>query len=230
MADEAKPDEKPAPTPTPTPAPTEKAPDLKEAAKTLVEKHGDANAAVVTLLNENYKSRDTIRDLKAKVPAEGAVVLTGDDVKAWQKYNALGKPSDLEKGLNEGNKAKTTVAGYRKAEHNAKVAEVAGFKPTVLATLAKDLDIEIRDAVDKDGKPVKDKAGNVVREAVVKGEGDTVTPLAKYAETNWADFLPSLKGDAPKKSTDGSPLARAGLTPPKPPVEPTDKPKRSLFG
>lgn len=49
---------------------------------------------------ENASLREKKRALEAKVPAEGATVLTGDDAKRWDAFQALGKtPEELAAGL-----------------------------------------------------------------------------------------------------------------------------------
>lgn len=49
---------------------------------------------------ENATLREKKRALEAKVPAEGATVLTGDDAKRWDAYQALNKtPEELAQGL-----------------------------------------------------------------------------------------------------------------------------------
>ena len=97
---------------------------------------------------------------------------------------------------------------------------LAGFKPTVLDRLA------VQDGLTVVIKAEKDKAGKDVEVPHVKGEGDATTPLADYAKTHWADFLPALKGEEARPTPPGSPH-RAGATPPKPETNP-DRPRRSL--
>lgn len=51
------------------------------------------------LENDNKTLRDERRDLRGKVPKDGAVVLEGDDVKRWEAFQALQKtPEELAAG------------------------------------------------------------------------------------------------------------------------------------
>lgn len=182
-----------------------KAPDSSKAA-TMIAKYGSAEGAVLTLMGENYKAREELRDLKARLPKDGSVVLEGDDARHWSTYRQFGTPGDLKKALDAGKQHEAEAAGFRKAETVRSAAEVLGFKPGVLATLARDLEIEIGEDRGKDGKPV--------RTAVVKGDGESRTPLAEYAEAHWADFLPSLRAEAEKARPVGTPAAARPKTVP----------------
>jgi len=178
----------------------DRAPDLAKAVEGLVARHGDPTAALRVLMGENYTLRDQARDLKGKLPAEGSVVLAGDDARHWGDYRKLGAPADLRRAIDAGKQFEAEAGGYRKAELIGRAAEVtaidgARIRPAVLGRLAEGLDIEVRDELNKEGKPVL-KDGKPVRQAVVKGEGDKVTPLADYAKQHWGDFLPALKAEA----------------------------------
>jgi hypothetical protein len=204
---------------TPEPKVEAKAPDLSRAAEGLVAKHGSHDAALLVLLGETHGYRDKLRDVQAKLPPEGAVVLTGDDAKHWGHYKALGAPGDVKKALDEGTTAKGEVGAYRKKDLTATAAKLTRIDggtldPEVLGTLAEKLDLVIDDLKDdkgnlvgEDGKPLA-KDGVPVRAAFVKGEGDKLTGLAAYARANWAKFLPSLKvaqGSATTKVTPTGP-------------------------
>ena len=179
---------------------TQAAPDLTKAVEGLLARHGDATAALRVLLGENYSHRDEIRALRGRLPAEGAIVLAGDDAKHWSAYRQLGTPADVRKAIEEGKTSATALGSLRKAETDRAAAEVAGFRSSVLATLAKDLELEVVEEKSKDGKAV-------TKVARVKGEGDTRTPLAEYAQQHWKDFLPSLKSE-PERRAPGSPTGR----------------------
>lgn len=63
-----------------------------EAVAALAKKNGD-------LESDNKKLRDQRTELNKKVPAEGAVVLQGDEAKRWEAFVALGKtPEELAAG------------------------------------------------------------------------------------------------------------------------------------
>src|SRR6185437_4360141 len=134
---------------------------------------------------------------KARVPGDDAVVLKGDEAKHWSDYRKLGAPGDLRKAIEEGATHQAEAGTLRKAEVTRSAAELHGFKPIVLGTLAKALEITIGDRLDKDGKPVL-KDGKPVKAALVKGEGDKLTALDDYAGEHWKDFLPSLSVEPPQ--------------------------------
>lgn len=137
--------------------------------------------------SDNYRLREERRGLKqqlteaaGKVPADGSKVLTVDEAKTYDAYVALGKPADIKTALESKGTAETELTALKREKQIAKAAEAAGFKASVLTTLAGDLDIQVR--------PVKDSAPLVV---VVTAEGETA--LADYAQAHWADFLPALE-------------------------------------
>ncbi len=203
-------------TPTEAPVPA-KGPDLSKAAEGLVAKHGVATAALLVLLGENYTLRDKVREASTKLPAEGSVVLAGDDARHWGSYRQLGAPGDLKKALDEGKQQAAEAGSFRKAETVRSAAELHGFKPGVLGTLAKDLEITIGDRTDKDGKPVL-KDGQPVKAAFVKGEGEKLVALDDHAKAAWGDFLPSLR--TAETTPRGTPRAEGNRTAPPTPATP----------
>lgn len=199
-----------------------KSPDLVKAVEGLIARHGDSMAALRVLLAENHGYRDEIRKLKETQPPADALVLKGDDAKAWQAYVTLGKPSDLRKALDDGKTAQTEADGFRREKLHGEAAALHGFKAAVLDRLARQdgLTIEIKDE--------KDKAGKAVKVAHVKGEGDASTPLTEYAEKQWSEFLPSLKaGD--KGAVPGTPPRRNGVPTPTPVVTGETRTVRPMF-
>jgi hypothetical protein len=178
-------------------------PDLGKGADALVAKHGDPTSALRVLMAENYDYRDKLRDLKAKLPADGSVVLAGDDAKAYARYKALGDPKDLEKAVTERDHFREEADGFRREKLHGEAAKLHGFKSSVLSRLVTTdgLELVILDGKDKVGKPAKS--------AHVKGEGDKTTPLADYAKANWGDFLPALQlAEQPSASPGGTPSYR----------------------
>lgn len=149
----------------------------------LKAEHGSAEAALSVLamkLNaveaDNARYRQQIRDLQGQVPAEGAVVLTGDDVANWQAYRALGAPDEIRQQREQ-------FDALQRRQLLGDAAQAAGYKASVLETLAGSLALELRD-VQVDGKPVRTPF-------VVPDDGDAVA-LTDYAQQHWSDFLPSL--------------------------------------
>lgn len=160
----------------------------------------DLGAVAQKLFDENYQYRTRIRDLetettnlKGKLPAEGAVVLSGDSAAQWDAYRALGKPDEI----------KTTLAGYAHLKRDGllrQAAEAHGYKAAVLSQLASSsLQIELGEIeVDGQKKPI----AYVV-------EGETRTQLDQYAQSKWSDFMPSLQ---PAQSQGGGAGQSNGTT------------------
>jgi hypothetical protein len=153
-------------------------PDLAQVLQTLAARHGGSLDAVgMTLLTENRDYRERIRQLEGRVPADGAVVLAGDDAQRWQAYQALGQPTDVQTAITE-------LTTLRRDKAVADAADAAGYKAKVLGQLPKaaTLTFTIKDETEN---------GQTVKRAYVK-DGDTEEPLTIYAEREWQDFLPAL--------------------------------------
>lgn len=203
-----------------TPAPAGKEFDIDGAVQRLLAKHGNAERAMGYLLRDNQTYRKKNAELKAKIPAEGTLVLAGDDAKAWDEYKSLGKAGDLKASLQaalaERDQAKEEAGSLRRAETYKQAAELHGYKASVLADLIerKKLPVEVKDE-DVKGKPAK--------VAYVKDEvnGKPVeTKLTEYVEKNWPDYVPSLLAPPPKSPQGTPPRGDANPTP-----IPRDKPR-----
>lgn len=171
----------------------------------------DAMALAEKLYGENYAHREQIRQLErnlteaqGKAPAEGAVILAPADAAVWAAYQALGKPDELRQGLEERTQLQGKLTGMERETLLRSVADVVGYKPSVLANLeriaraeGRTLGFEVKEQT-VDGKPV--------RVAYVK-DGDAQTPLADYAQTHWADFMPALSA----QSAQGGSAPPAGV-------------------
>lgn len=210
-------------TPPPAGTTTEAAPDLGKLVEAALAKHGDQTSALKAVISDLYAARDDNKALKAKLPADGALVLTGDDAKEWGTYRTLGKPGDLKKALDEGSTFKETATKYEREKHHAVVAGLVGFKPTVLDDLAtaKKVTIVVKDE--------KDKAGKEIKVPHVQLEGDKTTPLTAYAEASWKDYLPALKGtenQQTKPAPNGTPQHSRFQPAPKPAIAPENQQKR----
>lgn len=102
--------------------------------------------------------------------------ITDKDLELFNKYKELGSPEDISTSLGE---HQTMVRNKAIAE----VSEIAGFKPSVLEKLGKDVEFFVKD-----------------KEAFVKHEGKDVK-LVDYANDNWKEFLPSLKAESETRTT-----------------------------
>jgi hypothetical protein len=177
------------PTPTPTPTPPPKDFDPQVAIREAVAKHGDAERALGYFLRDNRKYRKDMAELRAKLPPEGAVVLSGDDAKAWDEYRALGKAGDLKAALGERDRFRDEADGLRRAEVYKQAAEAHGYKAPVLSRLASQEKLQIEIKEEKVG-------ARTAQVAYVKGVDDkgkeTATKLPDYAARAWPEFLDSL--------------------------------------
>lgn len=208
---------------TPPPANSPSAPDPSEGFKALLAKNGnDAIRMAEKLFDENFKLRQKNTALKGSVPGDGAVVLKGDDAKKWEKYRALGEPAEVKASLDSGRDAISKLERNDKVAAYEKAAEVAGYKPSVFAALAERDGLTVEVVPGKQGEKGKD--GKPVQVAVVKGEGDSTTPIDEYVDQHWSDFKPALGGAAEKaKATEATPARRPfGAPPPDPSREARD--------
>lgn len=151
----------------------------------LARHNNDAMAVVATLLSENHSLRDERRSLRGQLPGQGAVVLTPEQATQWQAYQQLGAVESLQTSLTERETFSGQLATLQREKLLGDVESVSGYRASVLSKLpgADKLGFEIREST-VDGKAVK---------SVVVKDGDKETPLADYAKSTWADFLPALQ-------------------------------------
>lgn len=160
--------------------------DIIQSLQNLIGRNnGDTGAVATLLFNENYQLRDRVRQLEGRVPAEGSMVLTGDQVTAWQAYQQIGDVATVQQRLTDGQTAISERDTLRRDGVLRDVAEMSGFRLSVLQGIrgATDLQYEVREV---------DENGQRVRRAFVRN-GETTTPVADYANQHWADFLPALR-------------------------------------
>jgi hypothetical protein len=175
----------------------EPTPDLGKLVEAAVAKHGDQTGALKAFAADLYAARDDLKAVRAKLPPDGALVLTGDDAKDYGAYRNIGKPSDLRKVVDEHATLATENAGLKRDQELRGVAEKAGVKHAVLKTLAGALAFgETEIETTKDGKKLK---STVV--TVKDGEAAPV-PFDEYAAKHWGDFLPALKPVAQTTTTN----------------------------
>lgn len=157
----------------------------------LTKMNGDAMAFATQLFDENYRLREDrrvlgeeLKEAKKATPPAGAVVLAPDKAKEYEEYQALGTAKDLKTRIEAHVTLETEVKDLKKKEVIREVAEIYGYKPSVLEALDKmqgGLEFEIR--VDEKSK----------RKVADIKDGDKATPFPQYVEDNLADYLPSLK-------------------------------------
>lgn len=172
-------------------------------ASILAQVNGDKDAAIKQLGRENFKIRAKYREIRTKheelvkaLPAKDAVVLAGDDAKAWNEFKGLGLPvADVKKGLEERGTLQAKVVGMEREGSATKAAAVHKWKPGVLLDLinSRQLDLSVQKVQVKDPKDGQTKDEDQWH---VRKQGDskaTWTPLTKYAETEMKDYLPALQ-------------------------------------
>jgi hypothetical protein len=155
-------------------------------------KHTDATQLAQQLFTENFTLREDKRKLNArleaaqgKVPADGALVLTADEAKAWNAIKELNlSPDEIKSKLQSSSESEKELSSLKRKDLMREVAETEGYKASVLSTLlAADIPVEVKE-IDKDGKKLK--------AAFVKVNGADIA-LSDYVQTNHADFLPALR-------------------------------------
>jgi hypothetical protein len=164
----------------------------------LLEKHNqDGVRLASTLFDDNWKQREEIRQLKARIP-EGSVVLTGDEVKDWNAFKALNvEMKDVKTALKELPDLKKQNAELASMENYRELAEIGLDGKKLKVSVLKDLlskfpDAQFRFVTEKaqDGK-------TDVRKAYIKPAADgQETDFAAFTAQNLTDYLPSLKVDA----------------------------------
>lgn len=204
----------------------------------LAKHGGNAESAVTDLLTDNLRYRERLRsaqntetpykpdarivELEAEVdklegenvrlgnliPAQGAVVLVGDDVKAYEAFKALGKPEDVKKQLEELPVLRGKVATVETSTAATEAAKLLGWNPdaTVGAINDKGLVVSLVDGKDKDGKAIK-----VPHVRPKADEKAATVPLADWVTTHAAYLTPALTakttptGGSGGSSSNGAP-------------------------
>lgn len=161
--------------------------DNADARRQARQARDDANAA-------NAEARNLRRQLEQSTP-EGSIQLTAEEAAAWEAYKALGEPATLQTTIDAASEASAELARLQRQDLIRKSAELAGFSAGILADLDRanpGLHFEIAEA--EDGS----------RQAMIKpGEEADPVPLAQYAETAWAQYLPVLR---PAQGSGPAPL------------------------
>lgn len=176
-----------------------------EALLTKAAKHEDVARQLYT---ENYQYRQQRKQLRAEVkklkeqlPQDGTVVLTKEQAEDWAKYQELGKPTDLQKTVDDGKAAMGAVAKAQRQESLAKAAADVGYNPAVLAQMAEMHNLTLSSQTIKVGE--KDQVVHYFT-----AEGGQPVEVTQYAASNWQAFMPSLQAKA-----DAAPAAGGGTPP-----------------
>ncbi len=193
-----------------------------------IQRHGSAENALsvlmaqnVTLEDQSLADRQTITDLRGKVPdPEKMVVLPKERADLFNKFEALKlSPEDITKGLAERDTLKGTVHTHGVEKLSREGAPAIGFDPDATAGLiaSKALHVELREIeveVDKAGKKekVKQKVPFVRPSADEKAQ---LQPLTEYAKTLPAFEQRALQAVATTTTTatPGTPYPESRPTP-----------------
>lgn len=186
---------------------------------------GQAQAKLEQLFEDNFQLRNKntklTTDLEAattKVPKDGDLVLTGDDVALFNEAKATGKNAkQLKELVKEHGDLSTKVVDLERKTKVAEIAEAENWKPAVLERLTQGMDLlgvetvseEIADEEAEGGKKKVDVKRGYIN---VKDGANTVK---KKLVEELADFLPSLSKaeaeadeNAGKGGGSGTPLPR----------------------
>lgn len=154
--------------------------DLKAERAKLKRSLDDREADNKAARDKNKALQEELEATKAALPAEGALVLSGDDVKVYEAYQALGKPNELEVKLGDYDRAVADAAALKrrtlvdKAARDPKNETQYRYRTSVLERLLADATL----SETKDGFTVK--------------AGDEEKPLEKWLEEDQADFMPAV--------------------------------------
>jgi hypothetical protein len=169
--------------------------------KLLDKKNQDGIALARELFDENHELRKRNRELKAKVPADGTVILSAEDAKAWEAYRALGKPEEIGQKLKDGDEAKTKLSGLEEEKVLSGVATELKWKPEVLSDLAKGKNLTWV-VTEKDGK----------KTVSVKDADGKEHPAEDYAKANWSLYLPALQAEESDRQIPAGGAGKGGGT------------------
>ena len=168
---------------------------------------GDALQFATVLFDENFRQRNRIRDLEAKVPGEDSAVLKKEDADRLAAFDALGlKPEDAKKkidGLAEVEKERDTL----RRETSLRAVADAGYSFDALRdfdALEPGLEYVVKDEK-KDGKDVK--------AVYVKVEGKE-RPLDEYAAEKRPAQAKILRAEGGQQQGRQWPSQDAGGKPP----------------
>lgn len=174
------------------------APDPSAAFQRLLEKNNnDGVRLAASLFDDNYRQREQIRQLTAKMP-EGSVVLTGDDAKDWTAFKALNvEMKDVKAAIKDAPDLRKQNKELAAMEQYRELAEIGLDGKKLKVSVLKDLLNKYPDATFRFATEKAQDGKTDVRKAYIKSAADgTETDFATFSAQNLTDYLPSLKVDA----------------------------------
>jgi hypothetical protein len=178
-----------------------------DAAKLIRRYRGRAEDALASVIDENAEYREERRQLRAKLPKEGEVVLSAADAAAFNAYKALGTPEVVKQKVDEHGTLSARIASDDRAKIADEAAPLAGFNPAALRDIVRDKGLELSFAEETvDGKAVRVPMVKLASDAAAKP-----VKLAEYAKTSLATYLPALTAK-PAGTNGAAPAAATGTT------------------
>lgn len=160
------------------------------------------DARIVELEGENSRLEAELDRVSAQIPAQGAVVLVGDEAKAFESYRLMGAPEDVKKRLDEVASLRSKVTGTETATAATDAAKLLGWNPdaTVGAITDKGLVVSF-----VDGKDAKGAAVKVPHVRPANDEKAATVPLADWVKEKAAYLTPALTATGGTSATQGAP-------------------------
>lgn len=153
------------------------------------------------LRNDNAKLREKNRVLrteldaaKQKVP-EGAVVLAGEEAKAWEALKALGKtPKEISEALAERDTLAGKLAEHEARERSAKVAGILKWDPDLTPDFLKDKGLTALELKEEEIDRGNGKTEKGLVPYVMRGEGKDAKQekLADVVSREFPKYLTAL--------------------------------------
>lgn len=172
--------------------------DLTKVVEALIQNKGggDASKALSAMVEENYELRTKNRNLKAEndslkqTKPEGSLTLSKEEVAAYERYKALGKPEDLEKNLKDAVEIANQLQAANEEKKISSASSMFGLKANVLKDLlsAKGVSLELTEIDVTDDKGATSKKPSAF---VVKQDGSKAR-LDDYVKSDLADYQASL--------------------------------------
>jgi hypothetical protein len=186
-------------TPPPPPAPETEKVNYKD----LMARHNnDAQAAMIELWPRMVATTQALADLRAenaalraKLPAEGAVLVPADKVALWTAVKDVADdPKEVARKLKDFPTVEAELAGIKDRTRKAQLAEVAridGRKvdPEVFGDFFGDLAYVVKDETDRGSG----KARKVLHVKHKDGDKEVETEFGEYVKAHKPKLIPSLR-------------------------------------
>lgn len=124
-----------------------------------------------------------LRETRGKVPKEGTRQLTAEEASEFDALTLLGRSSELKTRLEAGDTATAGLSARARGDLLREVSEATGTNLKALTRLAGELQFEVGQETEADGKKS--------RPVTVK-DGDKAKSFSEYLKDEWADVAPAL--------------------------------------